>query len=142
MQLRLRRRGDYSVRAMIDVAGHDGDGLRRARQIADARDIPYKFLTQILADLVAEGLLEARHGPAGGYRLARAGTEITLLDIVEAAEGPAAVVQCVLREGPCDRERPCPVHDTWVRAQSALARELAATTLADLARIDGGDRGG
>ncbi|MDH3724849.1 MAG: Rrf2 family transcriptional regulator, partial [Thermoleophilia bacterium] len=67
MQIRLRRKGDYSVRAMIYVARRDGDGLSQARQIAAEMEIPYKFLTQILANLVAEGLLEARHGPAGGY---------------------------------------------------------------------------
>jgi Rrf2 family protein len=133
MQMKLKRKGDYSVRAMIHVARHDGDGLRQARDIAAEMEIPYKYLTQILAGLVAQGLLEARHGPRGGYRLARSSAEITLLDVVEAAEGPAAVTDCVLREGRCEPEQPCAVHETWVRAQSALAGELASVTLADLA---------
>ena len=132
MQIRLRRKGDYSVRAMIYVARRDGDGLSQARQIAAEMEIPYKFLTQILAELVAEGLLEAKHGPGGGYRLARAASGITLLDVVEAIEGPAIVSECVMRDGLCDSGKPCSVHDTWVRAQSALARELSSTTLADL----------
>jgi Rrf2 family protein len=133
MQLNLMRKSDYSILAMIYVARRDGDGLSQARQIAAEMDIPYKFLTQILANLVAEGLLEATRGPAGGYRLARPGAQITLLDVVEAAEGPAAVTDCALREGPCEVAQPCAVHDTWVRAQGALARELASTTLAELA---------
>ena len=133
MQLNLMRKSDYSIRAMIYVARRDGDGLSQARQIAAEMDIPYKFLTRILANLVAEGLLEATRGPSGGYRLAWAATDITLLDVVEAAEGPATLTRCVLREGPCDLETPCAVHDTWVRVQSALARELASTSLADLA---------
>ena len=133
MQLNLMRKSDYSIRAMIYVARRDGDGLSQARQIAAEMDIPYKFLTRILANLVAEGLLESTPGPSGGYRLAWAATDITLLDVVEAAEGSVTLTQCVLREGPCDLETPCAVHDTWVRVQSALARELSATTLADLA---------
>jgi Rrf2 family protein len=136
MQLKLKRRGDYSVRAMIHVARHHDTRLRQARQIASEMQIPYKYLTQILAELVAKGLLVAKHGPAGGYRLARSPADITLLDVVEATEGPATFNHCVLRDGPCDWDQTCPVHDTWSQAQSALAQELAATTMADLARID------
>lgn len=136
MQLKLTRRGDYTVRAMIHVARHHGNGLRQARQIASEMQVPYKFLTQILANLVSDGLLEAKAGPAGGYTLSRAPADVTLLEVVEAAEGPATFDHCVLRDGPCDWEETCPVHDTWSRAQSALARELALTTLSDLARID------
>jgi Rrf2 family protein len=136
MQLKLKRKGDYATRAMISVARHYGTGLRQARQISTEMHIPYKTLTLILAGLVAEGLLVAEHGPNGGYRLARPPTDITLLDIVEAAEGPVTFNHCVLRDGPCDWEDTCPVHDTWSRAQNALARQLASTTLADLASID------
>ncbi|MFQ5516326.1 MAG: RrF2 family transcriptional regulator [Acidimicrobiia bacterium] len=136
MQLTLKRKGDYSVRAMIHVARHHGDGPRQARQIASEMQIPYKYLTQILARMVADGLLVAKHGPVGGYTLARAPTDITLLNVVEAAEGPATFEHCVLEDGPSDWEETCPVHDIWSRAQHALARELASTTLADLARID------
>ena len=70
MQLKLKRKGDYSVRAMIAVARHHGDGLLQARQIASEMQIPYKSLTQILAHLVAEGLLEGAVALAcgGDYR--------------------------------------------------------------------------
>lgn len=136
MQLKLKRRGDYSVRAMISVARHWGNDLHQARRIASEMQIPYKVLTQILASLVADGLLEAKHGPKGGYRLARPPSNITLLDVVESAEGPATFNHCVLQDGPCDWEETCPIHDTWSRAQDALARELASATLADLAGID------
>jgi Rrf2 family iron-sulfur cluster assembly transcriptional regulator len=136
MQLSLRRKGDYAVRAMISVGRHHGTGLRQARQISTEMHIPYKTLTLVLAGLVAEGLLEAVHGPKGGYRLGREPEKISLLDIVEAAEGPTTVDRCVLRDGPCDWEEICPVHDTWARTQDALTRELAATSLADMAEID------
>lgn len=136
MQLKLKRKGDYAVRAMISVARRYEKGLHQARQISAEMQIPYKTLTLILAGLVAERLLVAEHGPNGGYRLARPPTDITLLDVVEAAEGPATFNHCVLRDGPCDWEETCPVHDTWSRAQDVLARELSSTTLADLAGID------
>lgn len=136
MQLSLKRKGDYAVRAMISVGRHHDTGLRQARQISTEMHIPYKTLTLILAGLVAKGLLVAAHGPRGGYRLARAPSDISLLDIVEAAEGPATFDQCVLRDGPCDWEDTCPVHDTWARTQNALIRELASTSLAEITAID------
>jgi DNA-binding IscR family transcriptional regulator len=55
---------------------------------------------------------------------------------VEAAEGPATFDHCVLRDGPCDWEQTCPVHDTWARTQAALTQELASTSLAEMAAID------
>ena len=136
MQLKLKRTGDYATRAMISVARHYGTGLRQARPISTEMHIPYKTLTLTLAELVAKGLLAAEQGPNGGYRLARPPTDITLLDIVEAAEGPATFKHCVLRDGPCDWEETCPVHETWSQVQNALARQLASTTLATLAGID------
>lgn len=136
MQLSLKRKGDYAVRAMISVGRRYEKGLLQARQISTEMHIPYKTLTLILAELVAEGLLVATHGPNGGYRLARPPGEISLLDIVEAAEGPATLDHCVLRDGPCDWKETCPVHDTWARTQEALIRELAAMSLAEITTID------
>jgi Rrf2 family protein len=136
MQLSLKRKGDYAVRAMISVGRHYGTGLRQARQISTEMHIPYKTLTLILAGLVAEGLLVATHGPKGGYRLARNPADISVLEIVEAAEGPVSLDHCVLRDGPCDWKDTCPVHDTWARTQDALTQELASTSLAEIAAID------
>lgn len=120
---------------MISIARHWGNNHHQARQISSEMQIPYKSLTQILAALVGGGLLEAKHGPNGGYMLARPPDEITMLDIVEAAEGPATFDHCVLRDGPCHWDDTCPVHDTWSRAQEAVTREFTATTLADISRI-------
>jgi Rrf2 family protein len=136
MQLMLKRRGDYAVRAMISVGRRHEKGLRQARQISTEMHVPYKTLTLILAGLVAEGLLMAVHGPSGGYRVARPPGEISLLDIIEAAEGPATFDHCVLRDGPCDWKETCPVHDTWARTQDAFTRELASTSLAEMVAID------
>jgi Rrf2 family protein len=96
-------------------------------------EVPDRYLTQILAHLVSEGLLIAVAGPDGGYSLARSPESITLLDVVQAAEGPILLDECVLKGGPCAWEEVCPVHTPWVRAQNALMAELSQTTFADLA---------
>jgi Rrf2 family protein len=136
MQLKLTKRGDYALRAMIAIASKNHTELRQARQIAAEMQLPYKNLTIILAGLVRDGLLNASAGPKGGYSLARPVTDITLLDIIQAAEGPVTIDHCVLRDGPCDWENTCPVHDTWTHAQDAITQHLTRTTLADLASID------
>ena len=135
MQIALGRKGDYSVRAVLDLARHSDHGLRKAREIADAMDIPSRYLTQILANLVRRGLLTAVAGPTGGYSLARTPDTITLLDVAEAAEGPIALDECVLLGGPCEWDKVCPVHTAWVRGQNALKDQLSATTFADLAGL-------
>jgi Rrf2 family protein len=135
MQASLGRKGDYSVRAVLDLARNNGD-RRKAREIAEEMDIPHDYLTQILANLVQQGLLTAAAGPTGGYLLARPADDISLLEVVEAAEGPIGLEQCVLRGGPCSWEESCPVHVPWARAQKAMAEQLAATSFADLVGID------
>lgn len=136
MQVTLQRKGDYSVRAMLDVARHSDTGRRKAREIAVEMEIPQPYVAQVLADLVRHGLLTAVAGPTGGYSLSRPASEITLLEVTEAAEGPTTLESCVLRGGPCDWVGVCPVHETWWRAQNALKETLAATTFADMVAID------
>jgi Rrf2 family iron-sulfur cluster assembly transcriptional regulator len=136
MRLTLTRKGDSAVRTMLQVGRHDGLARAAARRIAAEMAIPYGELTDILAELVDKGLLDAKAGSANGYALARPAGEITLLDIVEVAEGPVLFDRCVLQDGPCEWEETCPVHDTWSRAQSELIRELSSVTLAVLVEID------
>ena len=136
MQIALGRKGDYAVRAMIEIARYHGRGRRKARQVAAAMDIPERYLPQILALLVRQDLLVATAGPDGGYALARPPGEITLLEVMEVAEGPISADHCLLRGGPCSWEHVCPAHETWDAAQRALATRLGQTTFEDLARQD------
>lgn len=136
MKVALGRKGDYSVRAVVDIARHWETGRRKARQIATAMDIPERYLGQILADLVRAGLLDAVAGPDGGYSLKRSPGEISLLEVVEAAEGPVYLDECVLAGGPCDWGDVCPIHEAWSRAQQALSDILSGASLADIVAID------
>ena len=136
MQVVLGRRGDYTVRAVLQLARRGGIGRSKAREVSAAMDIPPRYAPQILANLVAAGLVKATAGPDGGYELSRPASEISLLEVVEAAEGPIQLERCVLRGGSCDWRTVCPVHEVWSRAQARLVDELAATTFADLAAID------
>lgn len=137
MRLELGRRADYAIRAVVDLARHhDGDGRRKAREIAAGMDIPRTFVPQILAELVRVGLATSTAGPDGGYALTRGPADISLLDVVVAVDGEVRSTACVLRGGPCRWDDVCAVHVPWARAQDALRQELARTTFADIADID------
>jgi Rrf2 family transcriptional regulator, iron-sulfur cluster assembly transcription factor len=133
MRLELTKRGDYAVRAMLALARGSGNGLLSARRIADAMAIPVRFLPQVLGDLQRAGLVEAAPGRAGGYRLARAATAISLLEVIEAVEGDTRRRVCVLRGGPCGLDGTCDVHDVFAEGQEALRSTFAGSSLADLA---------
>lgn len=134
MQIVLGRRGDYSVRAMLYLARHPGRQPRR--EISLAMGIPDNYLPQILGVLVRAGFARSSIGRLGGYELARPASEISLREVVEAAEGPIRSQTCALHGGPCYWGEKCAMHDAWSAAESALTGRLEATTFADLARVD------
>jgi Rrf2 family transcriptional regulator, iron-sulfur cluster assembly transcription factor len=135
MQISLGSKGDYSVRAVLDLARSYGDGRRKAREIAAAMDIPEKYVAQVLADLVREGIVLSTAGPGGGYRLSRPPDRVSLLEVVDAAEG-IKHDRCIMSGGPCHWDHACAVHPAWSRAQEAFEAELGKTTFDDLVGAD------
>jgi Rrf2 family nitric oxide-sensitive transcriptional repressor len=137
MRVTLSLRGDYAVRTMLALRRHEGSGLASATRIADEMHIPARFVAHVLSDLVHAGLVDARAGRNGGYRLALAADQIDLLRVVDAAEDRGGAPRCVLRGGACDVDGRCEVHDAFASATEALRRDLARTTLAELATPTG-----
>jgi Rrf2 family protein len=132
MDLQLSRRADYGVRASLYLAEAWGDGsYRKIREISGAMALPRSFTPQVLGDLVRAGLVEAKAGRDGGYRLARPPEAISLLQVVEASEGTLLPLRCTLRGIACDPNNPCPVHPAWFAAAQALRTSLAGATLGD-----------
>jgi Rrf2 family protein len=133
MHLELTRRGDYAVRAMLALSDPAVEPWLSATRISAAMSIPERFLPRVLRDLARAGLVEARTGRTGGYRLSRPAAAITLFDVIAAVEPEDAARRCILRGIPCSPDGRCAVHDTFDEARSAMQRRLAATTLAELA---------
>ena len=136
VELKLSKTGDYAVRAAISLARNYGNGYHKIREITRDMSLPERYTPQILTMLARAGLTEARAGREGGYRLSRPPEEITLLEVVEAAEGSLQTSRCTLRGGPCQWDNVCPVHHAWVAAGRALRDSLAGTTLASVALED------
>ena len=137
MDLALTRRGDYAVRAALYLARPADHGrYLKIREVAEAMKLPVSYTPQVLKLLAAAGLAEAKAGREGGYRLTRPPGEVSLLEVVEAAEGAFVLERCILRGGPCHWEQACAVHSAWAAAVQACRDSLRRTTLADLAEAD------
>lgn len=131
--MELTHRGSYAIRAVLALARADGEEVLPARRIAREMDIPVRFLPQVLGDLNRAGIVEARLGRAGGYRLSRPPARISLLDVLEAAEGDVRRQTCVLSGNPCGLGvDPCDVHDMFFEAQEAILDRLAQTSVHDV----------
>jgi Rrf2 family protein len=132
--MQLTRSADYAVRAMLDIADQteSDEGRARTHMVAQRQDIPPALLAKLVPLLVRAGLLDSQRGARGGLSLARPTTEISMLEIVEAIEGPIAVNRCTATPLQCDRIDRCAIHPVWQKAQDYLVDLLQTTTLADL----------
>jgi Rrf2 family protein len=130
--VRVSAKADYAVRAAIELASGFESGPMKGDQIAAAQDIPVRFLENILGDLRHHGLIESRRGAEGGYWLSRAPEEITIGEVMRAAEGPLANVR---GESPDELEykgSAAPLRDVWVALRNNVRGILDDVTLADV----------
>ena len=127
--MQITRQADYAVRAVLYLA-RLGPGQKAATsQIAEEQDIPLSFLAKIIAQLSVAGLLQTMRGARGGVTLARPPEEITLLEVVEAIDGPIMLNECVNGGYVC-AQQDCPIQYVWREAQANLIERLETTKFA------------
>jgi Rrf2 family protein len=131
--VRVSAKADYALRAAIELAAA-GDGPVKGERIAQAQEIPLKFLENILLELRHAGIVRSQRGVEGGYWLARPASEITLADVIRAVEGPLANVRGVRPEAIEYAGSAEPLRDVWVAVRASLRAVLEETTLEDVAR--------
>ena len=136
--MRLSKRGEYGLRAMIDLATWEShSGAVQIKDIAERENIPAKFLEQILLTLKNAGLLNSKMGVGGGYYLARPADQINLGQIVRVLDGPLAPIHCVSQMAyepcGCPDEETCGLRLVMLDVRNAIAGILDRTTLADVA---------
>src|SRR4051794_31098910 len=126
---------EYAIRGLAELACRS-DGTGRPvmlDQLVEGTDIPRDFLAKIFQRLVRGGILTSTKGRGGGFALARPDHEITIMQIVECVEGPAAFDGCVVGMEACNDHMPCPQHDLYKPIRQRLKAYVQTTTLADLA---------
>lgn len=96
--------------------------------------IPKSFLAKIFQDLAKGGLLRSQRGAGGGFALARPADQITVLEVIEAIDGPIALQRCLTEEPECQRMDECALCSLFSQAQDRLKEVFAQTSLAELAR--------
>lgn len=132
--LRLTKATDYGIVLLTHMAGSDGRQLNVC-ELAEMSNLPAPMTQKILKILAREGLLISQRGAAGGYRLARAPETITVLDMINALEGPVALTECTSGEtSSCAISGECPVSAQWEPINVAVRGALRDVTLAQLAR--------
>jgi len=99
-------------------------------------DIPYRFLEQVIRSLRQNGFIKSYRGFNGGYQLARAASDITLLEVVEAIHGPIEITPCLEEPPDCDLMSECAAHEVWARIDDSIKRALGAVTFDKLKSRD------
>ena len=132
--LRISRKIDYGLRAMIYLASIPAEAVVPFREIARPMDVPEDFLAKILKTLVDQGLVRSTRGPHGGYALARASSEISFLEVIEAVEGPISVNVCTEKDhGGCRFTGSCTMMSVWHQGQDRMLDVYRSTRLDKLA---------
>ena len=131
--MQITRASDYAVRVMIHLAALPPGSKVQQAELSRATDVSGHFLSKVLQQLVRSQFIRSQRGSGGGFALAIAASDVSLLDVVEAIEGPLRLNLC-LEEGPsCERKPSCPAHDVWAEAQAAVVKVLGAASIASLA---------
>jgi Rrf2 family cysteine metabolism transcriptional repressor len=133
--IRLSTKGRYGTRSMLELALRRGQGPVLIKDVAEAQQIPVKYLEHVLTLLRVAGLVKAYRGPRGGYVLARAPKDIDLREILEALEGPLALVHCVEIPDECPRYATCITQDIWGELTSKIREVMEGYTLERLVQL-------
>ena len=130
--LHLTRKGDYAIRGMVYLAGKPVGEMALISEIAASVDVSPALLAKIFQQFNKHGLVKSYRGTGGGFILGRAPEKISLLDIVEAVEGPIVLNRCLIDSGACDRDSFCTVHPVWKEVQEKMKAVLNNVTLKHL----------
>jgi FeS assembly SUF system regulator len=130
--LRLSKLTDYGTVVMTYLA-HGTDRIHAASEIATKIHVAAPTVSKILKRLAREGLVISHRGVKGGYSLARPPQEISVVDIIDALEGPVGLTECGTSVGLCSQESSCSIRANWQRINSAVRQALADVTLAEMA---------
>jgi len=129
---RLSKKTDYCLQAMKHILSK-GSEPSSAREISEAYDIPFEVLAKLLQTLARKGILVSQHGTKGGYSPARNPAAISIRDVMEAIEGPVALVSCAgSPRRACGRVKKCQVKRPLARLNDKVVNLLARTTLAEI----------
>lgn len=133
----ITRATEYAIRAVLFLAKQPRGEIVFKKDICRTQNITPAFLTKIFQPLIKAGIVGSQRGVGGGFFLLKDPEDVTLLEVVQAQEGPLYLNQCLTREGACERDVFCPVHGAWREIRAELMSTLSRYTFAHLIREEG-----
>ncbi len=131
--LRISKLTDYGIILLAHFAQEADGTTLTAREMAAATELPLPVVSKMLKSLASAELLASQRGSRGGYQLARKPDAVSVAEIIEALDGPIALMECVAAPGNCEQEPHCGLRSPWQRINSAIHTTLTQVTLAELA---------
>jgi len=131
--LKLSKKSDYALIALKHLATHNGAGSFSASDIAEEYGISEALMAKVLQKLARVGLVAARHGSSGGYKLGRDAREITVLDAIHAIDGPISLTSCVTHRGECEQTSMCTIREPLRKVNSSILELLNRVTISEMA---------
>ncbi|NTU74729.1 MAG: Rrf2 family transcriptional regulator [Anaerolineaceae bacterium] len=133
--MQITRQADYALRAMLYLAQMDPAQRASTSLIAQEKNIPPSFLAKIISQLSIAGLIHTSRGARGGVALARQPEQISLLEVVEAIDGPISLNECTNNPDVCAFGDDCPLHTIWCTTQAELIEKLRKTTFSQFVPV-------
>ncbi len=130
--MKISTKGRYGVRILLDLALHENDEPRLLRDISASQQISEKYISRLIIALREAGMVRSIRGAHGGFRLAKAPADLTLLDVLEVMEGPISIVNCVESPGKCPKSRDCGTREIWDRLNAEIRESMRKITLQDI----------
>lgn len=136
--MRLTRASDYAIRVLVYLTEIPQSARATRQDIIENTGVPGAFLNKLVQRLVRAQFISARPGVGGGCTLAAPATRISVLQVIETMDGPLQISECLAEDLRCPHVSSCNFRSLLLQMQLEMARLLSATTLADMARHDGG----
>jgi Rrf2 family iron-sulfur cluster assembly transcriptional regulator len=133
----LRRNTDYALRAMVNLASHYGNEPISTRKIAAEEDISYQLACKLMQRLKKAKLVTSCMGANGGFTLNKETSRISLLDVINAIQGPISLNRCLLGVNACPKQKNCSVRSKLVGLQDYISGYLTGIKLDELASYRG-----
>jgi Rrf2 family protein len=131
--VRVSTKGDYGVRALIELAHHFGQGPLQSAEIAARQGIPEPYLDQLLTTLRRAGFIRSVRGPQGGHALVREPENLKLSEVIAVLEGSLSPIACLDEPDGCSKPGFCPQREVWEAVRDATRKVLDDTSIGDLA---------
>lgn len=131
----MTKKIDYAFLALHVLLNRDDDTVLRVTEISKVWNVPQKFLSKIMKDLVDANIVHSKYGPGGGYILGKKPGEVTFRHVIEAVEGPIYLLKCIKEDPGCEHYETCPQIHAWSDLQKDLVTLLESKTLEALVDV-------